>query len=80
MCIYEKFISTQNVTVNVHLPLFSATPLLFFTLSVEGFFILTFHCGGPCSMVGLACALEWLSAMQVAVPDPGMTLYCLSLT
>ena len=41
---------------------------------------MTFHHDGPHSMVGLACALEWLSAMRVAVTDPGMVLYCLSLT
>ena len=81
MCIHEKFMSTQNVTVNVHcLPLFSASLLLSLALSVEDFFTLTFCCGGPHSMVGLACALEWLSAMWVAVTDPGMVLYCLSLT
>ena len=31
-------------------------------------------------MVRLACALEWLSAIQVAVADPGIVLYCLSST
>ena len=73
--------STQNVTVNVHyLPLFSASLLLSLALSVEDFFTLTFCWGGPHSTVGFACALEWLSAMQVAVTDPGMVLYCLSLT
>ena len=69
--------STQNVTVTVHyLPLCSASLGLSLVLSVEDF--LTFQCGGPHSTVGLACALEWLSAMQVAVTDPGMVLYCLS--
>ena len=29
-------------------------------------------------MVRLACALEWLSAIQVAVADPRMVLYYLS--
>ena len=73
--------STQNVTVNVHyLPLCLASLCLSLVLSVEDFFTLTFHHGGPHSIVGLACALEWLSAMQVAVTDPGMVLYCLSLT
>ena len=81
MCIHEKFMSTQNVTVNVHyLPLFSASLLLSLALSLDDFFTLTFHHGGPHSMVGLACALEWLSAMWAAVTDPGMVLYCLSLT
>ena len=37
-------------------------------------------CGGPDSTVGFICALEWLSAMRVAVTDPGMVLYCLSST
>ena len=73
--------STQNVTVNVHyLPLFSASLCLSLALSVEDFFTLTFHPGGPHSTVGLACALEWLSAMWVVVAYPGMVLYCLSLT
>ena len=81
MCIHEKFMSMQNVTVNVHyLPLFSASLFLSFVLSVEDFFTLTFHHGGLHSTVGLACALEWLSAIQVAVTDPGMVLYCLSST
>ena len=81
MYIHEKFMSTQNVTVNVHyLPSFSASLHLSLAVSVEDFFTLTFCRGGPCSIVGLACALEWLSAMQVAVTDPGMVLYCLSLT
>ena len=76
-----KFMSTQNVTVNVHyLPLFSASLYLSLPLSVEDFFTLTFCHGVPHSTVGLACALEWLSAMQVAVTDPGMVLYCLSST
>ena len=60
MCIHVKFMSTQNVTVNIHyLPLFSAS----LGLSLVFFFTLTFHHGGPRSTVGLACALEWLSAM-----------------
>ena len=76
-----KFMSTQGVTVNFHyLPLFSALLLLSLALSVEDFFTLTFHHGGPHSTVGLACAFEWLSAMRVTVADPGMVLYCLSLT
>ena len=73
--------STQNVTVSVHyLPLCSASLHLSLVLSVEDFFTFTLHCGGPHSTVGLACALEWPSAMQVAVTDPGIVLYCLSLT
>ena len=80
MCIHIQFMLTQNVTVNVHyLPLFSASLGLSLALSVEDFFTLTFCCGGPHSTVGLVCALEWLSAMQVAVTDPGMVLYCFSL-
>ena len=31
-------------------------------------------------MVSLACALEWLSAIQVAVADPGIVSYSLSST
>ena len=63
--------STQNVTVNDHyLPLCSASLCLPLVLSVEDFFTLTFCCGGPHSTVGFACALEWLSAMWVAVTDP----------
>ena len=70
-----KSLSTQNVTVNVYcLPLFSTSVHLSLALSVEDFFTLTFQCGDPHSTVGLACALEWLSAMQVAVTDPGMVL------
>ena len=81
MCIHGKFMSTQGVTVNFHyLPLFSASLLLSLALSAEDFFALTFHHGGPHSTVGLACALEWLSAMWVMVADPGMVLYCLSST
>ena len=81
MCIHGKFMSTQNVTVDFYyLSLFSASLLLSLALSVDNFFTLTFHHGGPHSTVGLACALEWLSAMWIAVTDPGMVLYCLSLT
>ena len=78
---HGKFMSTQSVTVNFHyLPLFLALLLLSLALSIEDVFTLTFCHGGPHSMVGLTCALEWLSAMQVVVADPGMVLYCLSLT
>ena len=41
----------------------SSMPHLSLALSVEDFFTSTLHHGGPHSMVGLACALEWLSAM-----------------
>ena len=75
MCMHVKFMSTQNVTGNApYLPLCSASLGLSLVLSVEDF------CHGPHSTVGLAYALEWLSAMQVAVTDPGMVLYCLSST
>ena len=81
VCIHEKFMSTQTVTINVHyLPLCSASLCLSLDLSVEGFFTLALHSGGPCSTVGLACTLEWLSATWLAVTDPGMVLYCLSST
>ena len=56
----KDFLAPLNIS---SLPLFSASLLLSVALSVEDFFALTFHCGGPHSMVGLACALEWLSAM-----------------
>ena len=69
----------MSVTVH-YLPLCSVSLDLAFVLSVEGFFTLTLWHGGPRSTVGLACALEWLSAMQVAVNDPGMVLYCLFST
>ena len=81
MCIHVMFMSTQNVTVNVHyLPSCSASLHLSLVLSVEGFFTLTLRSGGPHTTVGLACTLEWVSAMWVAVTDPGMVLYCLSST
>ena len=81
MCIHVKFISTQNVTVNVHyLPFCSASLWLSLVLSVEGFFTLTLCHGGPHSTVGLACTHEWVSATWVTVTDPGMVLYCLSST
>ena len=72
---------TQNATVTVHyLPLCSVSLDLAFVFSVEGFFTLTFQCGGPHSAVGFTCAFEWLSALWVSVTDPGMVLYCLSST
>ena len=73
--------STQNVTVGVHyLPLCSASLCLSLVLSVEGFFTLTLRRGGPHSTIGLACALEWLSAMWVAVTDPGIVSAALAVT
>ena len=81
MHVHGKFISTQIVTVNFHyLPLFLASMFLSLALSVDDFFTFTFHHSCPHSMVRLACALEWLSAIRVAVADPGMVLYSLSST
>ena len=31
-------------------------------------------------MVGFSGTLEWLNAIQVAIADPGIVLYCLSST
>ena len=68
---------TQNVTVTGHyLYLCEVLVVSTFLSSVEGF--LKFCCGGPLSMVGFSCALEWLNAIQVAVADSGIVLYCLS--
>ena len=79
MCIHVMFMLTQNVTVTVHyLSLCSVSLDLAFVLSVEGLFTLTFQCVGPHSTVGFTCALEWLSAIWVAVIDPCQVLYCLS--
>ena len=81
MRIHGKFMSTQIVTVYFHfLPLFSASMFLSLALSVDDFFTFTFHHSGPCSTVRLACALEWLSVIRVAVADPGIVLYSLSST
>ena len=67
---------TQNVTVTGHyLPLCELLVVSAFLSSVE---VLTFCHGGPLSMVGFACALEWLNAIWVAIADPGIVLYCLS--
>ena len=67
MCIHGKFMSTQIVTVYFHfLPLFVASMFLCLALAVDDFLTFTFQHSGPCSMVRLACALEWLSAIQVA--------------
>ena len=49
-------------------------------LSVDGFLIFAFCCSGPHSTVGLACALEWLSAIQFVVADPGIVSYSLTST
>ena len=79
MCMHGKFMLTQNVTVTGHyLSLCEVLVVSTFLSSVEGFLVLTFCHGGPLSMVGFACALEWLNAMQVAIEDPGIVLYCLS--
>ena len=50
---------------------------LFLSSEVD-FLVLVFCHGGPLSTVGFACALEWLNAIQVAVVDPGIVIYCLS--
>ena len=64
MHVHGKFMSTQIFTVKFHyLPLFLASMFLSLALSVDDFLICTFHHSGPCSMVRLACALEWLSAI-----------------
>ena len=76
-----KFMSTQIVTVYFHfLPLFLASMFLSLPLSVDDFLTFTFCHMGPHSMVRLVCVLEWLSAIQVAVADPGIVLYTLSST
>ena len=81
MHVHEKFMSTQIVTVKFHyLPLFLASVFLSLAFSVDDFFTLTFHHSGPHSTVRLACALELLSAIQVAVADPRIVLYSLSST
>ena len=78
LCEYIKFTLTQNITVTGHyLSLCSVSLDLAFVLSVEGLFTFDSRCGGPLSTVGFACVLESLSAMWVAVADPGMVLYCL---
>ena len=58
-CLSWKVYVTQSVTVNLHnLPLFYASMLLSFALSVDDIFTLTFHCGGPHSTVELAVPLN----------------------
>ena len=79
MCIHGKFMFTQNVTVTGHyLSLCGVLVVSAFLSSVDDFLILVFCHGGPLSTVGLACALEWLNAIQAAIADPGIVLYCLS--
>ena len=70
---------TQNVTVTGHyLSLCEVLLVSIFVSSAEGFLVSAFCHGSPLSTVGLACALEWFNAMQVAIADPGIVLYCLS--
>ena len=70
---------TQNVTVTGHyLSLYGVLVVSVFLFSKVDFLVLVFCHGGPLSMVGFACALEWLNAIQVAIVDPGIILYCLS--
>ena len=74
-----KFMFTQNVTVTGHyLSLCEVLVVSTFLSCVEGFLILVFCHSGPLSMAGFACTLEWLNAIQVAIADPGIVLYCLS--
>ena len=70
---------TQNVTVTGHyLSLWGVLVVSAFLSSGVDFLVLVFCHGGPLSTVGFACALEWLNAIQVAIIDPGIVLYCLS--
>ena len=79
MCMHGKSMLTQNGTVTGHyLSLCEVLLVSIFVSSAEGFLVLAFHHGGPLSSVGLACTLECLNAMQVAIADPGIVLYCLS--
>ena len=69
---------TQNVTVTGdYLSLCEVLVVSTFLSSEEGLLVLTFCCGGPLSMIRFTCALEWLNAIQVAIADPGIVLYCL---
>ena len=78
MCMHGKFMLTQNVTVTGHyLSLCEVLVVSTFLSSVGGFLVLPFCHGGPLSMVGFTCALEWLNAIWVAIADPGIVLYCL---
>ena len=75
MCMHGKFMLTQNVTVSGHyLSLCEVLLVSIFVSSAEGFLVSAFCHGGPLSTVGLACAFEWLNAMQVAIGDPGIIL------
>ena len=66
---------TQNVTVTGHyLSLCEVLVVSSFLSSVESFLVLMFCHDGHLSMVGFACALEWLNAIQVAIADPGIVL------
>ena len=70
---------TQNATVTGHyLSLCGVLVVSAFLSFVDGFLILVFCYGGPLSTVGFTCALEWLNAIQIAIADPGIVLYCLS--
>ena len=68
---HGKFMSTQFVTVNFDLSL---------ALSVNSFLIFALQHSSPRSTVGLTCALEWLSAIQAPIADPGIVSYSLSST
>ena len=79
MYVCVKFVLTQNITVTSHyLSLCVILVVSAFVSSVEGFLVLTICHGGLLSTVGFACTLELLKAMQVAIADPGIVLYCLS--
>ena len=70
---------TQNVRITGHyLSLCEVLVVSTFLSSGGGFLVLTFCHGGPLSMVGFTCTLEWLNAIWVALADPGIALYCLS--
>ena len=68
---------TQNVTVTGHY-LCGVLVVSAFLSSEVDFLGLVFCHGGPLSMVGFTCALEWLNAIRVAIVDLGIVLYCLS--
>ena len=81
MCIHGKFMLTQFVTVYFDfLSLSSVWVALPLALSVGNLLIFAFQRSGPCSTIGLACALEWMSAMWIAMAYPGIVLYSLSST
>ena len=67
---------TQNVTVTGHYLSLCGVLVVSAFLS-SGVNFLVFCHAGPLSMVGFACTLEWLNAIQVAIADPGIVLYCL---